>query len=84
MNKTQKRVVEIALLLMAVSILIPPINTYISEFSEYGPIYSMEFGWDFIWTVGQGKKVRFDILILEWVGLIALGGSLFILFKKNK
>lgn len=28
-------------------------------------------------------KIRFDILILEWIGIIALGGFFFLLFNKS-
>jgi len=83
MNKTQKRTIEICLLLIIVSILIPPFNQYAGTTIKAGILKSE---WNFIWVANKDmvfRKIRFDILALEWIGIIALGGFFFFIKEKK-
>jgi len=97
MNKSQKWVVNIALLVIIISVLIPTFNQYKTVITDNSNITIITgTGWNFVWKINKTSmdgnsavtmieyyKIRFDILILELIGIIALGGFFFLLFKKN-
>jgi len=133
MNKAQKWTIEICLLLIIISIIIPPFLTKSVYNQQYAPkpfihsnldillstqkptlasalssLDSMDWdkfltkipagarkgpeGWNFLWKIHSPinsneilySNIDFNILALEWIGIIALGSFFFLYFRKIK
>jgi hypothetical protein len=91
MNKAQKWTIEICLLLIVISIIIPPF--FANQYNPNGVKLKREpVGWDFLWEIHQSAfknerfyhAIDFSILALEWLAIITLGSFFFLYFRKIK
>ncbi|MFQ6119386.1 MAG: hypothetical protein ACE5KE_05815 [Methanosarcinales archaeon] len=92
MNKKQKIVIEIVLLSILLIVLFPP-YVVLAKW-ENGNVSIEDKGWIFIGAIPSKMwrstsvniffKIKFDILALEMIAIIALGTFLFVLFRKEE
>lgn len=73
MKKIHKNLLLIAIILFAISIIYVPETAYMSDGRP------MNFGWSYIWDLTY--EVNLKIVIIEWVGIVAIGLGLFYYFK---
>ncbi len=84
MNKVQKKIMLISLVLILFSIIFPPYKAVIDHV-----VYKT--GWSFIFSLGmmdiEGysyyKQIRFDVLFCEVLAIVVLAGILFVTLKKK-
>jgi hypothetical protein len=74
MNEEQKKVLLVSLILFFLSVIYVP-EMVINKGT------SISYGWDFIWNLSY--EINLKVLIIEWIGIIVLGGGLFFYFKQK-
>lgn len=76
MNTNQKRILIAVILLVAGMLLYPPFQRVVSN----GATYNMGYGWIFD-PPGRDATVNVVILLMQWVGVLVVGGLGFFLAK---
>jgi len=76
MNTTQERILIAVILLVAGMLLYPPFQRVASN----GATYNMGYGWIFD-PPGRDATVNVAILLMQWVGVLVVGGLGFFLAK---
>jgi uncharacterized membrane protein len=71
MNSTQARLTWIAVSLFVLTLLITPVTSSIG--GTYSPIFA----------VGADERIRFDVLALEWAGIVVVYAGLFFVFRRK-
>jgi uncharacterized membrane protein len=71
MNSTQARLTWIAVSLFVLTLLITPVTSSIG--GTYSPIFA----------VSSDEHIRFDVLALEWAGIVVVYAGLFFVFRRK-
>jgi len=79
MNKKQKILIIVALSVFILTLFAIPIVRYSPAYPSYPDALV-----SYIWDIGANDKIRFDILALEWTGIVVISIILFFILKDNK